>query len=114
VNAPPVSKHTRQVFAALAVCVAIGLLINFLLLQHRAPGALEGPSVAERISQGIQFNDHLAAPPAIRCPATEPLRQGVTFRCSGYLGGRHVPITVMVASASGELTFQVAAPGGRR
>ncbi len=108
------SKHTRQVLAALVVCVVIGVLINFLLLQHRAPAALEGPVVAERISQDIQFNRHLSAPPPVRCPASEPLRRGTTFRCSGQLGGRQVPITVVVATASGELTFHLANAPGRR
>lgn len=100
--------HLRLAVTALAVVVVIGVVVNFLLLQHRAPGVLDGQVVAQRIAQDIQFNRHLTSPPAVRCPPSEPQRAGTRFACTATVGGRSVTVVVSERDSRGQFDFQVA------
>ena len=97
----------RSGIAALAVLVVIGFLINFLFLSQRSPGVLDGPVVAERIAQSIQFNQHTPAPPTVECPAREPLRADTAFTCTLERRPFPVVIDVSVRGTGGDFTYRV-------
>jgi hypothetical protein len=107
------STYLRSGLVALGVVAVIGVLINFLLLQHRSPGVLDGQVVAQGISQALQYDadGHSPVPPAVRCPTSEPLRTGLRFDCT--LGGsRPRTIVVTESNAIGSYTFRLAGPAG--
>jgi hypothetical protein len=104
-------SHLHRVVVALGVCVVIGVLINFFLLQSRPPGVLDGPVVAQDIAQSIQFTTHVATAPTVRCPRQEPERRGTAFSCrlQPAPGAVPVPVTVSVTDDHGDFTFRVGA-----
>ena len=114
-EAPPARRSTyvRSGLVALAVVVVIALLINFLLLQHRSPGVLDGQVVSQGLSQAIEFNEtgH-PAPPHVTCPTSEPLRAGLTFTCTLDRNGVQVPILVTEHGNQGSFTYQLGKPPG--
>ena len=101
------STYLRSGVAALGVLVVIGILINLLLLTHRSPGVLDGQVVAERIAQGIQFDQHTTLPPTVRCPLREALRAGNEFTCTLQRRPYPVVIDVRVRDSVGDFTYRV-------
>lgn len=101
------STYLRSGLVALLVLVVIGVLINFLLLTHRSPGVLDGQVVAERIAQGIQFDQHSALAPTVHCPTREALRAGNQFTCTLERRPYPVVIDVAVRDTSGDFTYRV-------
>lgn len=106
------STYVRSGLVALAVVVVLGVLLNFFLLAPRAPGALDGPVVAQGIERALQFNANgqEATPPTVVCPTREPRRAGLTFTCHLRRGGGSTPVVVRETNAAGSFTFKVEAP----
>jgi hypothetical protein len=69
-------------FIALAVLVAIGVILGAGDLEHPATSNLTGSEVAAQIALGIQAQQNADRSPSVTCPPREPVRQGLTFRCT--------------------------------
>jgi Domain of unknown function (DUF4333) len=91
---------------ALVVMAAAGGLANFGGLDHSSPSHLAGSDVATFLAQGIQAQEGLHTPPSIACPATEPVRAGVSFTCQWQrsVGDRTVRVT---ETGRGQFHFNV-------
>jgi hypothetical protein len=92
---------------ALAVMVVAGGIVNFAGLDHAHPSSLAGRDVSTFVAQGIQAEDGLAAPPPITCPATEPVRVGLSFACTWQRVGGDRRVTVTETDSRGQYRFTV-------
>jgi hypothetical protein len=63
---------------ALFVCAAIAVVIDLAGLQTHTPHVLAGQDVEQYLQENLQTT---SSPPAVHCPADEPLRTGLTFTC---------------------------------
>ncbi|HUY61889.1 MAG TPA: hypothetical protein VMW49_08425 [Candidatus Dormibacteraeota bacterium] len=93
---------------ALAVATGLALAINATMLAHHDPSNLNGPDVALYLSQAIQAAEAADSPPQVRCPASEPLRQGWSFACQlrGLTGTARVEVSE--TDATGQFTWRIA------
>ena len=90
---------------ALAALLAIGFVFGAGGdVSHPAPKTLTGGDVANQIALGIQTLGSKPSPPRVSCPAHEPVRSGVRFRC--YYDGGH-PIDVVEIDARGHLRWSL-------
>lgn len=90
---------------ALGALLVIGLVFGAGGdLTHPAPKTLSGRDVSSQLAMGIQALDSLPSPPAVTCPATEPVRAGLRFRCY-YQGGK--PIDVVEIDSRGHLRWGI-------
>lgn len=97
---------------ALVVLAAIAVVVNFVGLQSRTPRTLAGSEAATLISQQLQAAHQEATPPDVTCPASEPLRAGVVFRCVLHRTGQP-PVGLRVTElAGGTLSVRQLAPSG--
>lgn len=101
------SSYLRSGLVALGVLVVIGVAFNYLFIQSHRPGALYGPLVSDRISQGLQVDTHTSTPPSVTCPAREPRRAGLTFTCTLVNAAGSTPVTVHETDGRGDFTFRV-------
>lgn len=68
---------------ALAALLAIGIVFGAGAdLTHPAPHSLAGRDVANQVGLGIQSEKGLTRAPLLNCPASEPVRAGLTFECT--------------------------------
>ena len=92
---------------ALVVLAALAVIINYAGLSHPSPHTLSGSDAATLISQGLQSDQGASSPPQISCPAREPIRAGVTFRCTWHRpGGTLTPVEVTETDGTGNLRFR--------
>jgi hypothetical protein len=85
--APPRSGRRRRGYwipglISLAVLTAIGVALGAGDLNHGSPKRLNGIDVAQQIALGIQAREGSHRPSDVRCPPTEPVRQGWRFVCT--------------------------------
>lgn len=93
---------------ALAALLAIGFVVGAGGdLSHPAPKSLSGRDVSAQLATGIQAVESRPSPPAVTCPASEPVRVGLRFRCS-YDGGK--PIDVVEIDSRGHLRWSLPGP----
>ena len=78
--------------------IALGALltIGFVVgaggdLSHPPPKTLTGSDVSAQLAISIQAARSLSSPPSVSCPAHEPLRSGLSFRCH-YDGGKTIDV----------------------
>lgn len=87
---------------ALAALLGIGIFFGAGGdLTHPPPTTLSGTDVASQISLGIQAQRGLASPPAVSCPAHEPVRNGFTFLCTLQAAGTAKAESVDVVEIDG-------------
>lgn len=101
----PRRKRPRWVpgMIALAALLTIGVVVGAGAdLSHPPPKSLSGSDVSAQLAISIQAERSLSSPPAVTCPAQEPLREGFTFRCH-YDNGR--PIDVVETDGRGHLRW---------
>jgi hypothetical protein len=98
------STYLRSGAVALGVVVIIGVLINFLLLQHHTGSTVDGGEISQRISQGIQFNTKASEPPQVACPRSVPASE-TSFDCTLEKGSGRVVIEVQ--RLSGRFTWTI-------
>ncbi len=116
VEAPP-RRGRRGYFLpgaiALAALLLIGVAVGAGDLSHPAPHTLRGPDVASQISLGVQAQQNSRTAPTVDCPASEPVKQGVTFRCalSTGPGGATRVVTVTEVDGRGNLRWSLAPVG---
>jgi Domain of unknown function (DUF4333) len=96
---------------ALVVLAVGGGLANFAGIDHAGPNRLAGPDVETFLGQAIEAQDHLASAPSIRCPASEPVRVGLTFTCTWQRAAGNRPVTVAETDARGQFRFSVGRGG---
>jgi hypothetical protein len=92
---------------AIAVLTAIGVAFGAGDLNHRSPSVLHGSDVAQQIALGIQAQQNLQRPPDVRCPATEPVRNGWRFVCTRVGAGPAKPIHVVEIDERGRLRWSL-------
>jgi hypothetical protein len=92
---------------AIAVLTAIGVAFGAGDLNHRSPRILHGSDVAQQIALGIQAQENLHQPPEVRCPASEPVRNGRRFICTRVGSGPAVLIHVVEIDNRGRLRWSV-------
>jgi hypothetical protein len=92
---------------ALAVMVVAGGVVNFAGLDHAHPSTLAGSDVSTFVAQGIQAEQGLAAPPTITCPASEPVRTGLSFTCTWQRAGGDRPVKVTETDSRGQYHFSI-------
>jgi hypothetical protein len=97
---------------ALGALLVIGGAVGAGDLTHPAPTSLAGSDVALQLSIGIQAQRHLTAPPAVTCPASEPVRHGWRFECAMRSSGRTVAVQVTEIDGRGRLAWNVANGAG--
>jgi hypothetical protein len=93
---------------ALAVMVVAGGVVNFAGLDHAHSATLAGRDVSTFVAQGIQAEQGLATPPTIACPASEPVRTGLSFTCRWVQATGDRRVTVTETDARGQFSFAVA------
>jgi hypothetical protein len=76
-------------------------------LNHRGPALLHGADLSQQISMGIQAQEGTHDPPDVRCPPTEPVRNGWQFVCTRMKGGRAVPVQVVEVDGRGRLRWSL-------
>jgi hypothetical protein len=80
-------------------------------LVHSAPRSLSGPDLSSEIALGIQAAQGLEQPPPVSCPAHEPVRVGLAFKCietTTDQGDR--PVYVTEIDGRGHLRWSFTAP----
>lgn len=91
-------RSTRGYFIpgmiALVVLAVGGGIANFGGLDHAAPKRLAGPDVETFLAQAIESSNGLASPPHIKCPSSEPVRDGLAFTCTWHRTGGDRPVRV--------------------
>jgi hypothetical protein len=92
---------------ALVAMAGIGAAVNFGGLDHGAPSRLAGSDVSTFLAQGIQAQQGLSAPPSITCPASEPVRAGLSFTCQWAHAGVDQAVHVTETTA-GQFRFSLA------
>jgi hypothetical protein len=102
---------------SLAVLTAVGVLLGAGDLNHSSPKQLNGTDVAEQISLGIQAREGSHTPASVRCPATEPVRQGWRFVCTRVAAakagtGAVQAVDVVEIDNRGHLRWSLAGPAG--
>jgi hypothetical protein len=91
---------------AMTALVAIGLALGAGDLDHGGVSTLHGPDVASNIALAIQAEKDTHALPDVRCPPSEPVRDGWRFVCSMEQGGSSRPIQVTEIDGRGHLQWQ--------
>ena len=94
---------------ALVVCAAIAIVIDLAGFQTHSPTTLSGHEVDSLVSQSLQATHPQRNPPQVRCPATEPLRAGLTFNCTLVENGR-TSGTIHVTETTAQGTLHFSAP----
>jgi Domain of unknown function (DUF4333) len=91
---------------ALAALAVIALIINFVGLAPSSPRTLSRTDAATLISQGLQAQQGGSARPQVSCPADEPVRAGMAFRCTlHHPDGSSQPIQVTETDSRGDIRF---------
>ncbi|HEX4864188.1 MAG TPA: DUF4333 domain-containing protein [Acidimicrobiales bacterium] len=86
---------------ALAALLAIGIVVGAGAdLTHPSPRTLTGRDVASQLALAIQADKGLTQPPRLKCPASEPVRAGLTFQCTAT-GVQRGPAEVVVTEIDG-------------
>jgi hypothetical protein len=83
-------------------------------LNHSSPKRLNGNAVAQEIALGIQAQEGSHSPPAVRCPTSEPVRQGWRFVCTRVAPGKAATaqvVEVVEIDARGHLRWSLGSPG---
>jgi hypothetical protein len=87
---------------ALGALLAIGFVVGAGAdLSHPSPHSLNGRDVAAQIALGIQAEKGITNLPAVNCPPSEPVRQGLSFRCSVSALPSKAATTVQVTEIDG-------------
>jgi hypothetical protein len=90
---------------ALAALLGIGFVVGAGGdLSHPPPKSLSGRDVSAQIGIAIQALRSLPSPPAVACPAEEPVKAGFGFRCY-YDQDR--PIDVVETDSRGHLRWSL-------
>lgn len=91
------------------IALAALLTIGFVAgaggdLSHPPPKSLSGSDVSQQLAISIQAARSLSSPPAVTCPAHEPVRAGFGFRC--HLGDGRV-VDVVETDGRGHLRWSL-------
>jgi hypothetical protein len=92
---------------ALVALVGIGVAVGAGDLDHSPPHALHGPDLAQQLALGIQAQQGASRPPDVRCPASEPVRDGWQFVCQLAGNGTDRPIQVVEIDNRGHLRWHL-------
>jgi hypothetical protein len=120
---PPSGRRRRGYWIpgliSLAVLTAIGVALGAGDLNHSNPKRLNGTDVAQQIALGIQAREGSHSPPDVRCPASEPVRQGWRFVCTrvasgtaGTAGGATQSVEVTEVDNRGRVRWSLGDLGG--
>lgn len=90
---------------ALIALLAIGVVfVGAGDLQHPVPTELSGADIASQIALSIQAEQNARSLPAVTCPAQEPVRAGLPFRCS-LAGPSARPVYVTEVDGRGRIRW---------
>lgn len=92
-------------FIALAVLLAIGAAVGAGDLVHSTPKRLTGADIDSQIALAIQLQLGSRTPPRLSCPASEPVRTGLTFTCTATAGGHTETLRVVEIDGRGDLRW---------
>lgn len=94
---------------ALAALLALGAAFGAGDLSHRGPSILAGRDVAEQLALAMQAQAAVSTAPAVSCPATEPVREGLTFYCTvaPWRGAGRRELKVTEVDSSGRLSWSL-------
>jgi hypothetical protein len=92
---------------ALVVLVAIGAAVGAGDLDHSRPNTLHGPDMAQQLALGIQAQQGWRTLPDVRCPATEPVRDGWQFACRLVGSGPDRSVQVTEIDSRGHLRWRI-------
>lgn len=110
----PTARKRRGYFLpgviALVALVVIGVVLGAGDLAHPASTSIQGPDIAQQIAEGIQAQQASGGPPSVACPASEPVRDGLTFQCTLRRDGRVQPVYVVEIDGRGEIRWSLSAP----
>ena len=98
---------------ALAALLAIGIVFGAGGdLTHPAPRTLAGRDVASQVALGIQSEKGLGQAPQLHCPASEPVRVGLTFECTagGLPSKSSATVEVTEIDNRGHLRWRLSSP----
>jgi Domain of unknown function (DUF4333) len=98
---------------ALAALLLIGVVFGAGAdLTHPGPKSLSGRDVADQIALGVQADKGWSQPPQVHCPASEPAKPGVAFRCTmvGPHTGGTVSVEVTEIDSRGHLRWSLSPP----
>ncbi len=91
---------------ALGALLGIGTAFGAGDLVHQAPRVLSGAEVASQVELGLQAELDTVSQPYVTCPASEPVKAGLTFTCLEHpRTGPARPISVTEIDAHGQLRF---------
>lgn len=96
---------------ALATLLVIGAFLGAGDLAHPAVTTIDGPDIAQQIGEGIQATRASTSVPQVTCPAREPVRDGLQFRCS--VAGPHgnaEAVYVTEIDSRGEIRWSLTPP----
>jgi Domain of unknown function (DUF4333) len=92
---------------AMTVLLGIAAAVGAGDLDHSPPKTLAGSDVASEIAIGMQVQNGSTTPPAVHCPDHEPVRAGLTFRCTLGPGPKRGTVKVVEIDGRGHLRWQV-------
>lgn len=92
-------------FIALAALLTLGVAFGAGDLEHPAARTLVGPEIASQIALGIQTEENAAAAPAVHCPGSEPVRQGLVFDCTDGSGPSDRTVYVTEIDGRGDVRW---------
>lgn len=98
---------------ALAVLLAIGIVFGAGGdLTHPGPDRLTGRDISAQLALGIQTQQGISTPPAVSCPASEPVRTGFNFECTvtGLPSHQAQKLDVTEIDGRGHLRWKISSP----
>lgn len=115
VDGPELTKKRRGYFVpgviALVALVVLGVILGAGDLAHPADRTVDGPDIAQQISQGMQALNGSGDTPDVTCPAREPVREGLRFECSVTGAGyRDQTVYVVETDNRGEVRWSLTPP----
>lgn len=90
---------------ALVVLLAIGAVFGAGDLDHSPPARLSGATIESQIAVAVQVQLGSRTPPTLNCPSSEPVRAGLTFKCTATAGGRTETLRVVEIDSRGDLSW---------
>ena len=93
----------------MTVLLVMALALGAGDLDHGAPKSLDGAEVATQVASWIQARQGYTDPPDVTCPAHEPIRVGLSFRCTARRGTSVSTVDAVEVSAQGQLKLSIVA-----
>jgi hypothetical protein len=91
----------------MTVLLLMALALGAGDLDHQTPRSLDGPEVAGQVATWLQARQGLEAPPKVLCPASEPIRVGLTFDCSTKRAGVTATVQAVELNSQGQLKLAI-------